>query len=133
MQLLRSANRVPLHFQPAACAITQSVIANNWRAYGLSQSRGQPPTGPLTVLVHIASVWVPFTSESKEAIAHYPEIIGEIKLATQECGRRLAAYLRKKKRAHYEAERRNKFELYIEEISKCLHNITGKPAEDIRR
>ena len=40
MQVLRYANRVPLQFQPAACAITQAVVANNWRAYGLSQSRG---------------------------------------------------------------------------------------------
>ena len=28
--------------------------------------------GPVTVMVHMASVWVPFTSESKEAIASYP-------------------------------------------------------------
>src|SRR5262249_26887024 len=68
MQVLRYANRVPLQFQPAACAITQAVIANNWRAYGLSQARGQLPVGPITVMVHMASVWVPFTSESKEAI-----------------------------------------------------------------
>jgi DNA topoisomerase-6 subunit B len=67
MQVLRYANRVPLLFQPAACAITQSVIGNNWRSYGLSQSRGQLPTGPVTLMVHMASVWVPFTSESKEA------------------------------------------------------------------
>ena len=39
------------------------------------------------MMVHIASVWVPFTSESKEAIAHYPEILKEIRLALQECGR----------------------------------------------
>ena len=45
MQVLRYANRVPLQFQPAACAITQSVIGNNWRSYGLSQSRGNLPAG----------------------------------------------------------------------------------------
>ena len=32
MQVLRYANRVPLQYQPAACAITQAVIANNWRS-----------------------------------------------------------------------------------------------------
>src|ERR1700741_2073743 len=74
MQVLRYANRVPLQFQPAGCAITQSVIGTNWRAYGLAQSRGQLPVGPVTVMVHVASVWVPFTSESKEAIASSPEI-----------------------------------------------------------
>src|SRR5437870_7055932 len=49
MQVLRYANRVPLQFQPAACAITQSVIATNWRVSGLTQSRGQLPVGPVTV------------------------------------------------------------------------------------
>ena len=67
MQVLRYANRVPLQFQHGACAITQAVIGTNWRSYGLSQSRGSLPNGPISVLVHIASVWVPFTSESKEA------------------------------------------------------------------
>ncbi len=50
-------------------------------SYGLQQSKGALPTGPLVLMVHIASVWVPFTSESKEAIAHYPEIIKELRLA----------------------------------------------------
>jgi len=56
MQVLRYANRVPLQFQPAACAITHSVIATNWRAYGMAQSRGQLPVGPVSVMVHVASV-----------------------------------------------------------------------------
>jgi DNA topoisomerase-6 subunit B len=92
MQVFRYANRVPLQFQPAACAITQSVIGNNWRSYGLSQSRGNLPHGPVTVMVHMASVWVPFTSESKEAIASYPEIQKELRLALQAVGRKLGMY-----------------------------------------
>src|SRR5205823_7431645 len=80
MQVLRYANRVPLQFQAAACAITQAIIATNWRAYALPQSRGQLPVGPVTLMVHMASVWVPFTSESKEAIASYPEIMKELRL-----------------------------------------------------
>src|SRR5262249_34448078 len=83
LNVFRYANRVPLQFQPAACAITQSIIAMNWRSYGLSQSRGSLPSGPVTVLIHMASVWVPFTSESKEAVASYPEIQKELRLALQ--------------------------------------------------
>src|ERR1051325_6537929 len=90
MQLLRYANRVPLQFQPAACAITQSVTGTNWRAYGLTQSRGQLPVGPITLMVHVASVWVPFTSESKEAIAAYPEITKELRLRVPAGGRKVA-------------------------------------------
>ena len=69
MQVLRYANRVPLQFKQRDCAITEAVMNTNWRSYGLSQSRGSLPSGPVNVMVHIASVWVPFTSESKEAIA----------------------------------------------------------------
>ena len=67
----------------------KAVLTSNWRGYGLQQSKGALPTGPLVILVHMASVWVPFTSESKEAVAHYPEIIKEIRLALQEAGRQL--------------------------------------------
>ncbi len=109
MQVLRYANRVPLQFQPAACAITQAVIANNWRAYGLTQARGQLPTGPVTVMVHMASVWVPFTSESKEAIASYPEIMKELRLGLQAVGRKLAIYLNRRNRFRQEGERREVF------------------------
>ncbi|OHB54991.1 MAG: DNA topoisomerase VI subunit B, partial [Planctomycetes bacterium RBG_13_44_8b] len=84
MELKRFANRVPLLYQQGACAIHKAVIETNWRNYNLSQSRGALPAGPVVLMIHIASVWVPFTSESKEAIAHYPEIIKEIKLAIQE-------------------------------------------------
>ena len=93
MEVLRYANRVPLQFSPASCAITQTVIGTNWRSYGLSQSRGALPKGPVTVMVHVASVWVPFTSESKEAIASYPEIQKELRLALQAVGRHLGTYV----------------------------------------
>ena len=86
MEVLRFANRVPLQFQHAGCAITQTVMNTNWRSYGLAQSRGSLPKGPVSLMVHIASVWVPFTSESKEAIAGYPEIQKELRLALQAVG-----------------------------------------------
>jgi len=123
MQVLRYANRVPLQFQPAACAITQSVIATNWRAYGLTQSRGQLPVGPLTVMVHMASVWVPFTSESKEAVAAYPEIMKELRLGLQAVGRKLAMYLNRRKRVRQEGERREIFLRYLGEVATAIASI----------
>ena len=87
VDLLRFANRVPLQYQQSACAITKAVLSIDWRSYGLSQAKGALPTGPMALFVHIASVWVPFTSESKEAIAAYPEIMKELRLALQDCGR----------------------------------------------
>ena len=89
-RLIRYANRVPLLYQQSACAITKSVIATNWRSATAWRNRAaRVPVGPLVIMVHIASVWVPFTSESKEAIASYPEILKEIRLGLQDCGRKL--------------------------------------------
>jgi hypothetical protein len=70
----------------------------------------------MVLLVHVASVWVPFTSESKEAIAHYAEILKEIRLALQECGRKLGTYLRRRDNARREERRRGIFEMYIGEL-----------------
>ena len=131
VKLLRFANRVPLQYEQSACAITKSVLQTAWKNYGLNQSKGALPTGPAVVLVHIVSVWVPFTSESKEAIASYPEIIKEIKLALQEAGRKLGAYIRKNIRARDQKERANLFERYIPELASSLSNLSGEKKEII--
>jgi DNA topoisomerase-6 subunit B len=123
MNILRYANRVPLQFQAGACAITQTVIQTNWRSYGLSQSRGSLPAGPVTLMVHMASVWVPFTSESKEAVASYPEIQKEIRLALQAVGRKLGMFLRRRHRVKHEGERRNMFLRYIGEVATAVSRI----------
>jgi DNA topoisomerase-6 subunit B len=126
MTILRYANRVPLLFQQSACAITQTILATNWRGYGLSQSRGSLPSGPITVMVHMASVWVPFTSESKEAIAGYPEIQKELRLGLQAVGRKLGMYLRRRQRVKQEGERgerRNVFLRYIGEVATAVSDI----------
>jgi DNA topoisomerase-6 subunit B len=123
MEVLRYANRVPLQFQQAACAITQTVTGTNWRSYGLTQSRGGLPKGPVTIMVHVASVWVPFTSESKEAIASYPEIQKELRLALQAVGRKLGVYLRRRMRVKQEGERRNIFLRYLGEVASAVSEI----------
>lgn len=123
IQLLRFANRVPLQYQQSACAINKSVVSTSWNSYGLSQSRGALPVGPVTLMIHIGSVWVPFTSESKEAIAHYPEIIKEIKLALQESGRKLGQYLRKKEIAKEKHKKKSYITKYLPHISGSLQEI----------
>jgi len=124
--VLRYANRVPLQFQPGACAITQMIMGTNWRAYGLTQSRGGLPSGPVTVMVHVASVWVPFTSESKEAVASYPEIQKEIRLGLQAVGRKLAMFVRKRLKVRQEGERRNVFLRYLGEVATAVNEINGR-------
>ena len=124
-RILRFANRVPLLYQQSACSSFKAVVETSWKNYGLAQPRNSLPVGPLVVLVHMASVWVPFTSESKEAIADYDEIRKEMKLALQECGRKLGTYLRRRKQMKKQAERRGIFERYIGEISNSCHAIVG--------
>jgi DNA topoisomerase-6 subunit B len=133
IELFRFANRVPLLFQRGACGITESIVRTDWRNYLMSQPKGSLPVGPMALLVHVASVWVPFTSESKEAVAHYPEIIREIQLAAQECGRKLAAHIRKRQHADYQAQRRSIFELYIREVAQAIGKIVGRSPDPIRR
>src|SRR5689334_12162634 len=124
-RVIRFANRVPLLFQQSACSSFKAVAETGWRNYNLSQPRGSLPVGPLVIMIHMASVWVPFTSESKEAIADYDEIRKEMKLALMECGRKHGTYLRKRQKMQREAARRDVFERYIGEISKAINAING--------
>jgi len=132
LELKRFANRVPLLYQQSACAIHKAVVETNWRNYGLSQSRGALPMGPIVLMIHMASVWVPVTSESKEAIAHYPEIIKEIKLAIQECGRLLGMYLRKQKRIKMEMQKRGYIEIYLPVIGEALKEILKLKEDQVK-
>jgi len=124
-RVIRYANRVPLLYQQSACSTFKAVLNTTWKNYGLTQSRGALPGGPMVIFVHMASVWVPFTSESKEAIADYDEIQKEITLALRECGRRLGLFVRRRERAASEFRRRNIFELYIEEVVEACNRLKG--------
>ena len=121
--LLRFANRVPLLYQQSACAVTKAVVGTNWKAYGMQQSKGALPTAPMILMVHIASVWVPFTSESKEAVASYPEIAKEIRLALQDVGRKLGIFIRRGLREADAEKKRSYIEKYIPHIGIALQEI----------
>ena len=125
VDLWRFANRVPLQYQQSACAITRGALMTDWRHYGLQQSKGALPTGPMILFVHMASVWVPFTSESKEAVAAYPEIIKELRLALQECGRRLGVFLRHRERLAEAEKKKSYIKSYIPHIGIALREILG--------
>ena len=131
MEVLRYANRVPLQFQQSACAVTQTVLSTNWRGYGLSQSRGAMPKGPVSLMVHVASVWVPFTSESKEAIAHYPEIQKEIRLGLQAVGRKLGMYLRRRLKVKQQSDRREIFLRYLKEVASAVSVINAAEEKEL--
>lgn len=131
--LLRFANHTPLLYNQGECAITKAAQQINWRNYGLSQSEGSLPNAPLVIFVDFLSVWIPYTSEGKQAIASYPEIIKEIKLALQEVGRKLGSFLRKRAKLREKQLKRELFIRYIPEVAKSLEILTKTKADIIRK
>ena len=121
VEILRFANRVPLLYQQGACGITHAIENLSWRTYSLNQPGGSIPIGPVIILVHVASTHIPFTSESKEAIADVPEIIAEVELALKDVARRLKQYLSRQNNLE---KRREK-----EEIINCLLYTSPSPRD----
>ncbi len=128
VKLMRFANRVPLLYQQGDCVSTTAISSIDWRRYGLDQPSGKGiPSGPAIFLTHISSTLIPFTSESKEAIADIPEIESEIKLAFRECARKVQRHINKKVRR---VKTREKFELItkiLPEIAKKSSDMLAKP------
>ncbi|MDD1681468.1 MAG: DNA topoisomerase VI subunit B, partial [Methanoregula sp.] len=127
--LLRFANRVPLMYQQGACAITGCVTGINWKLYNIP-SQGGFPTGPVLILVHVASTNVPFTSESKDAIAGIPEIEKEITLALQDLGRELKNFVSRRDKGKLAEDRARAVCAIIPEIAEKVSEIVEKPLVD---
>ena len=133
VDLVRFANRVPLIYQQGACATVEAVKETDWKRYGLQQSGENIPSGPAKIIIHMCSVWVPFVSESKEAIAPYPDIVKEMKLALQDAGRQLSRYLSGKRKAGEQKRRLLIFERYSEAVAEALAKLTDKDKKDIEK
>jgi DNA topoisomerase VI subunit B len=126
-EILRFANRVPLLYQQGACAITHAIERVNWKYYNIEQPKGAKlPGGPLMILVHVASTNVPFTSESKDAIADIPEIMDEIEQAVKGTARELSRYISEQKKALDARKKIKMFESYTKELALALEDLTGK-------
>jgi len=132
VRLMRFANRVPLLYQQGGCVTTSAISSIDWRRYGLDQASGKGiPTGPAIFLTHISSTLIPYTSESKEAIADIPEIEAEVKLAFRECARKVQHHIHKKVRR---AKTREKFDLItriLPEIAKKSAHMLDKPVPSL--
>ena len=128
---LRYANKVPLLYKKSACVTTKAIEEVSWNRYNISQT-GNRPQGPLYILVHIASVWVPFTSEGKEAVANYDPIRKEMKLALQEAGRKLGRYIGRKERKEIQEKKRRQLTSYAKEMGPAIAQLAGEgDADDI--
>ncbi|MCE5297950.1 MAG: DNA topoisomerase VI subunit B [Methanoregulaceae archaeon] len=128
-QILRFANRVPLMYQQGACAITAAISGINWKNYSVAQAG--LPTGPLIILVHVASTSVPFTSESKDAIASIPEIEKEIVLGLQDLARDLKMFLSRRDRNRLQEDRARAVCAILPELAEKVSEIVELPPPDI--
>jgi DNA topoisomerase-6 subunit B len=128
VQIMRFANRVPLLYQQGGCVITTAISSIDWRRYGLDQPSGKGiPSGPAIFLAHVSSTQIPFTSESKEAIADIPEIENEVKLAFRECARKVQKHIHKKVRRKKTREKFDLITKILPEIAKKSAKILDKP------
>ena len=126
-ETLRFANRVPLVYQRGACATTDVIKDINWRNYGLDQPGGTGlPNGPVVIMVHVASTNVPFTSESKDAVANVPEIEKEIELALRESARDLKSYLNRRRSMQQRRQKQDKLGTILPEMARKLAAVTGR-------
>ncbi|QGX93575.1 DNA topoisomerase VI subunit B [Haloplanus rallus] len=130
--VMRFANRVPLVYQRGACAVTDVVKGIGWRNYGLDQPGGRGlPSGPAVVMVHVASTNVPFTSESKDAVANVPEIEDEIELAIREAARELKSYLNRRRSLEKRRRKQEVLGRILPEMADKLASVTGRDRPNI--
>ncbi len=133
VSILRYANKIPLLYQQSGCALTKAVESVNWKNYGLQQSRGELPVGPAVILIHLASTNIPYTSESKEAIAAIPEIIDEVRLSLQEVGRRLREYVERKKKLQRKKKKEDVLNKVLPLLAKKVCEVLEKDPLDVDR
>ena len=132
IDLLRFANRVPLVYQRGACATTDVVKRIGWRNYGLDQPGGSGmPNGPAVLMIHVASTNVPFTSESKDALANIPAIEDEIELAVREAARELKSYLKKRRSMQKRRQKQDVLGRILPEMADKVAEVTGRERPNI--
>ena len=131
VDIMRFANRVPLLYQQGGCVTTHAIESIKWKQYGLNQPGGGLPTGPVAILVHVASTNVPFTSESKDAIAEIPEIKAEIELAVKEVGRKLNMYMNRQETLKKRREKEIIITKVLPKMAKKLAETLDKDVPDI--
>jgi len=131
--ILRFANHTPLLYNARDCVITKVLMSINWNHYGITSGASNLPADNMLILVDFLSVWIPYKSEGKQAIAEYPEIIKELELSLQEALRKVSHYISKKKRAELIKMKKNIFERYLPEVAKSIAILADAKEEEIRK
>jgi len=132
-QVLRFANRVPLQFDKAGCAIVKAIESVNWRAYELQQPKGSVPTGPYVIAVSVVSPFIKFKNASKETIDASDELVEEMRRALIQAGQRLSRHIRREVRADLLEQKLRHIEQFCPILVDGLCRITQAPAARKKR
>ncbi len=127
--LIRFANKVPLLFDGSVCAITSAVNDIQWKRYGIKEFDQEP----ISVMVNVSSVYVPYSGVGKQAISQEAEIIEEIKLAVMDCARGLQRYMSGQKNKSIQTSKYNTIMKYVSQLSENLSEITDLKKADIEK
>lgn len=125
--VLRFANRVPLQFDKAACAMVKSIESVNWRTYGITQPRESIPLGPYVIAVSLVSPFIKFKNASKETVDASDELVEELRRALIQVGQRLSRHIRKEHREADLEEKLRHIEQFCPILVDCLCRITKAP------
>lgn len=124
--ILRFANKVPLLFDTGSCAITEAVNGIDWKRYSIARFEEEP----VSVLVNVSSVYIPYSGVGKQAIAQEEEIVEEIKLAAQDAGRKLQRFLSGEHHRSVQESGYKTIIRYVNQLAADLEEITGKKKEE---
>ena len=133
IQLLRFANRVPLQFDRASCAITKSVESVQWRSYGINQSKKSLPIGPYVFAIAVTSPFIKFKNASKETIDASEELVDEIRLALMRAGQKLKRHLGKEKHTQDLIRKKEYIEKFAPILIKKLGELSQASKKDIKQ
>ncbi|MEM4257171.1 MAG: DNA topoisomerase VI subunit B [Candidatus Diapherotrites archaeon] len=122
MEIMRFANKAPLLFDQGGCAITKAVQSIDWKRYGIKDLENTP----ITIMVNLISVHIPYTSAGKQAISDEEEIMEELRLAIMDIGRKIYTHIGQIRRAAEKEAKRKMYYKYATEIAIALSELTGK-------
>lgn len=125
--VMRFANRAPLLFDAGGCVITESVKSIDWKRYEIKDFA----TAPITLLINISSVHIPYTGAGKQAIANEPEIYDEIRNAIMEVARKLQLHIHGVVKAKERIQRKKAIMKYIHQVSQDLAFLADVEAFEI--
>jgi DNA topoisomerase-6 subunit B len=133
VQVLRFANRVPLQFDKAACAIVHAIESVNWRTYGLAQSKDSVPQGPYIIAVSVVSPFIKFKNASKETVDASDELVEELRRTLIQAGQKLSKHIRKESKANELEEKIRHIEQFGPILVEGLCRITKAPESRKKR